>query len=120
MFTPKFSITPHVAKALMRIEAAKQAVSDLPMTARVQSKLRETARLLSTHYSTQIEGNRLTLGEAEEVVQKHKHFPDRKLDEREVLGYYQALHTIEKVAIKHMHISELTIKTLHALVMGGR
>ena len=44
----------------MRIEAAKQSVQDLPITPSVLASLRETARIFSTHYSTMIEGNRLT------------------------------------------------------------
>jgi hypothetical protein len=44
----------------MRIEAARQAVQDLPITPAVLATLGETARLYSTHYSTMIEGNRLT------------------------------------------------------------
>ncbi|HWE53399.1 MAG TPA: hypothetical protein VG273_26635 [Bryobacteraceae bacterium] len=59
-FEPTFSITPKIAMSLMRIESARQAVSDLPITPAVLATLRETARLYSTHYSTLIEGNRLT------------------------------------------------------------
>ena len=44
----------------MRIEAVRQAILTLPITPRVLANLRETARLFSTHYSTMIEGNRLT------------------------------------------------------------
>src|SRR4051812_7251073 len=98
MFQPRFTITPKMANALMRIEAAKQAVASLPMTLKLQARLRETARLLSTHYSTQIEGNRLTLAEATRVVQKHEHIPGRQRDEKEVLGYYKALDELEKLA----------------------
>ncbi len=58
MLEPKFTITSKIAQTLMRIEAARQAVANLPMTQKVQARLRETARLLSTHYSTQSEGNR--------------------------------------------------------------
>ena len=46
-FTPKFAITAGIATALMRIEAAKQAVSMLPITPAVIASLRETARLHS-------------------------------------------------------------------------
>ena len=42
-FTPKFTITAKVAGCLMRIEAAKQAVQDLPITPSVLATLRETA-----------------------------------------------------------------------------
>lgn len=105
----------------MRIEAAKQAVSDLPMTPQVQKRLRETARILSTHYSTQIEGNRLTLDQAIRVIKKLEHFPGRKRDEEEVLGYYRALDELEKLSRKSStKITETVIKTLHALVMGGK
>ena len=104
----------------MGIEAARQAVADLPMTPKLQARLRETARLLSTHYSTQIEGNRLTLDEATRVIHKEEHFPGRKRDEQEVLGYYRALDELEKLAAKKTKITEKTIQTLHALVMGGK
>ena len=46
-FTPRFTITPRIARCLMRIEAAKQAVQDLPITPSVLATLRETARLFS-------------------------------------------------------------------------
>ncbi|MDB6035650.1 MAG: Fic family protein [Verrucomicrobiales bacterium] len=51
-FSPKFIITSETATALMRIEAAKEAVRHLPITPSVLASLRETARLFSTHYST--------------------------------------------------------------------
>lgn len=59
-FNPTFTITPAVAKGLMRIEAVKQAIQTLPITPGVLTNLRVTARLFSTHYSTLIEGNRPT------------------------------------------------------------
>ena len=104
----------------MRIEAVRQAVADLPMTPKVQARLRETARLLSTHYSTQIEGNRLTLDEATRVIEKDEHFPGRQRDDQEVLGYYRALDELEKLAGRKAKIAEKTVPTLHALVMGGK
>ncbi len=104
----------------MRIEAARQAVADLSMTPRVQTRLRETARLLSTHYSTQIEGNRLTLEEATRVILRNEHLPGRQRDEKEVLGYYRALDELEKLAAKKAKVTEKLIQTLHALVMGGK
>jgi hypothetical protein len=44
-FEPKFSITAKVATSLMRIEAGRQALQDLPITPSVLATLRETARL---------------------------------------------------------------------------
>ena len=68
MFAPDFQITPALTKVLMDIEASRQAVSSLPVTVPVLTSLRESARLLSIHYSTQIEGNRLTREQVEDVI----------------------------------------------------
>jgi Fic family protein len=117
-FNPKYSITANIATSLMRIEGAKQAVQDLPITAAVLATLRETARLYSTHYSTMIEGNRLTQEQVSKVVGKRQHFPGRERDEKEVLGYYAALENVEKIATSLSAVSETDIKGLHALVMA--
>jgi len=71
----------------MRIEAARQAVRDLPITPSVLATLRATARLYSTHYSTMIEGNRLTREQVSRVIERQQHFPERERHEKEVLGY---------------------------------
>lgn len=118
-FKPKFTITPKMAGALMRIEAAKQAVEDLPITPSVLATLRETARLYSTHYSTMIEGNRLTQEQVSRVIAHREHFPGRARDEKEVLGYYAALEKVEQLAAVRREVSEKDIQTLHALVITG-
>ena len=97
-FKPRFQITSKIAAALMRIEAAKEAVRHLPITPAVLATLRETARLYSTHYSTMIEGNRLTQEQVSKVLEKHEHFPGKERDEKEVLGYYAALEKVEQLA----------------------
>src|SRR5262245_37720535 len=116
-FSPKFTITPKVASCLMRIEAAKQAVQDLPITPSVLASLRETARLFSTHYSTMIEGNRLTQEQVSKVIEDKQHFPGRERDEKEVLGYYVALAKAEEIAAARGTVTESHIQLLHALVM---
>lgn len=117
-FTPKFTITPRLATCLMRIEAVKQAVQDLPITPSVLASLRETARLFSTHYSTMIEGNRLTQEQVSKVIEDKQHFPGRERDEKEVLGYYAALEKLEQLAAAGSAVTETHIQTLHALVMA--
>lgn len=117
-FEPKFSITAKMATSLMRIEAARQAVQDLPITPAVLATLRETARLHSTHYSTMIEGNRLTQEQVSKVIEEQKHFPGRERDEKEVLGYYSALEKVEQLAASGAPVSETHIQTLHSLVLA--
>ena len=118
-FRPVFQITPQVARALMRIEAARQAIESLPITPKLLATLRETARLFSTHYSTMIEGNRLTQEQVAKVIGEHQSFPGRERDQDEVRGYYSALDAMEQIARLGKNISEFNVQTLHALVMGG-
>lgn len=119
LFEPKFNITSKVASALMRIEGAKEAVQHLPITPAVLATLRETARLYSTHYSTMIEGNRLSQEQVLKVIEKQQHFPGRERDEKEVLGYYAGLERVEQLAAAGQALTERQIQELHALVMAG-
>ena len=120
MFTPKFQISPALSKMLMDIEASRQAVADLPITVQVLTSLRESARLMSTHYSTQIEGNRLTQEQVADVV-KGGTFPNRERDEREVKNYYLALDYLDSlIQAASQQVEELELQTLHGLVLEGR
>ncbi len=116
---PTFTITATIARSLMRIEAARQAVEDLPITPSVLATLRATSRLSSTHYSTMIEGNQLTPEQVGKVIGEHQHFPGRERDEKEVLGYFTALAKAESIAASRSAVTESHIRLLHALVMAG-
>lgn len=118
-FEPHYTLSSQVARDLMRIEAARQAVAALPLNERVLAGLRQSARLASTHYSTQIEGNRLTQDQVEQVVVRGERIRQRERDEKEVKGYYAALDHAEAYAADHPTITEVYIRTLHALVMAG-
>ncbi|MCZ6805033.1 MAG: Fic family protein [Proteobacteria bacterium] len=120
MFKPKFQFTPTLTKVLMDIEASRQAVSAWPITAHVLSSLRESARLISTHYSTQIEGNRLTQEQVKDVLHGGT-FPNRERDEREVKHYYQALDFLDNlIKSDDSAIQEQDVQILHGLLMEGK
>ncbi len=118
-FSPKYTVTPDLAKALMRVEALRQEVEDLPISPVVLARLRETARLVATHYSTQIEGNRLTIDEIDAVLFEKQHITGRERDESEVKGYYEALEYVRKLVEAGDVLTEEIIQRLHALVLGG-
>ncbi len=118
-FKPHYVITPEIARDLMRIEAVKEHVVHLPLTATVLASLRETARLYTTHYSTMIEGNRLDPQQIATILKHQGHFPGREREEHEIKGYYTALNYGEQLATTGTQISEKIIQTLHALVEAG-
>ena len=117
-FNPKFIITSSIANNLMKIEAARESVNTLPITTKMLSMLRETARLYSTHYSTAIEGNKLNQNQVIKVVNKSEHFPGKERDEEEVKGYYTALNELELLVKRKTKLTETIVKKFHALVMG--
>ena len=86
-FTPHYIINNNIANALLKIESVNERVKALPVTATVLASLRETARLYTTHYSTMIEGNRLSMNEITHVLKYDGHFPGREREEDEVKGY---------------------------------
>ena len=119
MFAPVCHLTPAIAKSLMAIDAARTAIEVLPIDVPMLATLRQTARLLATHLSTRIEGNRLTQAEVQDAL-TGAHFPGRERDEAEVRNYYRALEAIDALAAAHGRINETDLKRIHGLVMTGR
>ncbi|HEV2854336.1 MAG TPA: Fic family protein [Thermoanaerobaculia bacterium] len=116
---PRYALTLAMARGLMEIEAARAVVEQIPLPPAVQSELRRQARVRSTHYSTRIEGNRLTLAEAEKVVEGKKvQLHGRERDAGEVRSYWKALLRVEEWAARGDDLTEETIRRLHALVEG--
>lgn len=120
MFEPRYRITGKVAQSLMAIEADRQIVSTLPLTAPILESLRRSARLLSTHLSTQIEGNLLSHAQVQAVVEGEGNFPGRERDEAEVRHYFKSLEYVEQQSIQRGKLTEKEIKTIHGLVMTGK
>jgi Fic family protein len=101
----------------MRIEAARAVVEHTPLPPAVEAQLRQRARVRSTHYSTRIEGNRLTLDEAQQVIaDRRTAFSGRERDVGEVRNYWNALLRVEEWAAQKLALTEDLIRRLHALV----
>ena len=104
---PAYSINPSIANALMQIEAAKTEVAHTHLSPAIEAELRHNARVKSTHYSTRIEGNRLTLKEAQDVIEKRKgNFHGRERDVNEVRNYWDAILKIEEWAGRKAELTE--------------
>ena len=119
-WSPRFTLTPAIARGLMQIEAARALVDHTPLSPAGQAELRAQARVQAAHYSTFIEGNRLTLAQAKLVVADEKvRIAGRERDVSEVRNYWIALLRVEEWAEKKKPLTEELIKRLHALVEKG-
>lgn len=117
---PRYTLTPAIVRSLLEIEAARTAIEHTPLPPAAQEELRRQARLRSTHYSTRIEGNRLTLAEAEEALVDPKvRFQGRERDVLEVRNYWHALLRVEDWAGRPAPLTVELIQRLHGLVERG-
>jgi len=116
IFNPNYIITKSITNNILRIEQIKEQIKSLPVTPHLMASLRESAKLITTHYSTQIEGNRLTQEQVIEVIKNNKVIPKRQRDEKEIKGYYKAIEYVEKLARKKAFITENEIQTIHSFV----
>ncbi len=119
-WSPRFTLTSAIARGLMQIEAARVLVDHTPLLPAAESELRAHARVRAVHYSTFIEGNRLTMSQAKAVMIDAKlQIAGRERDVSEVRNYWNALLRVEEWAEKKKPLTEDLIKRLHALVEVG-
>lgn len=120
VWQPRWSYNDHIVQALTEIARASAAVEQHAWSPVVEEEIRFRARLRSTHFSTRIEGNRLTLAEAEQVVRGRRvQFAGRQRDVREVDHYWHAMIQVEEWARTGAPLSRETIRKLHAIVEKG-
>ncbi len=117
---PRYALSPAVVRSLLAVESARAVVEHTPVPPGVAEELRRRARLRSTHYSTRIEGNRLTLAEAAAVIEGGRiRFHGRERDIHEVRHYWHALLRVEEWAAQGGPLTEERLRRLHGLVERG-
>ena len=115
-----FIFTPQIVRYLQTIERAHETVRLTALSPLLAEQLRHQADIRSTHFSTWIEGNRLTLKETEKVIQHGRLFPGRERDVLEVERYYQTMQQVEKWVEGNQKITEVRLQKIHALLYAGR
>lgn len=115
-----FTFTPAIVRYLQTIERIRETVRLTILPPVIAEQLRFQAHVRSTHHSTRIEGNRLTLKETAEVIQQGRSFPGLERDTQEVARYYQALQQVENWVEYNQGVTETRIRKIHALLYHER
>jgi hypothetical protein len=68
MLKPRFTITNRITARLTQIERARGFLEAAKLSEEWLKKMRSRAFLLEAHHTTHIEGTRLTLEQAEEIL----------------------------------------------------
>lgn len=115
MFEPKYTITPALLANIKRIAEVVASLNERRFPHVVLFEMEKTAREVSAHASTSIEGNPLPLTDVKRIL---KQAPDRVRDsEREVLNYNEALLALKKQTEGNAVAVDLqTILNTHRLV----
>lgn len=119
MFTPKFTITNKTLKSVGIIEAAKEVIDHAPLLPFYEKKFREDALVRSVHYGTHLEGNELSLSQAEKVVMGIN-VVARDRDVQEVINYRAVIDFIGKWGVDartKKPITEELILQMHKLTV---
>lgn len=119
MFQPVFEISLPLHRALVELELLRNELERQPVDVGVLAGLRQTARLRTSHFSTQIEGNELTEREVTQAVAGQR-FPGRERDVTEVRNDYAALTWVAELAASSQSLTTRVIRTLHGLAWRGR
>lgn len=94
MFEPKFTITPKLLENIKKIGIIIAGLNNRHFSKLTLVKLEKSAREVSAHSSTSIEGNPLPLTEVKRIIQNQ---PENLRDsEKEVINYNQALEILDK------------------------
>lgn len=118
-FQPRFTITHAITAHLTRIERARGFLEAAELSADWLKAMEQRALVLEAHHTTHIEGTRLTLSQAEaildgKVVQEAD--PD---DVRELLNYRAAFEFVSAYLKSQAPITEGLIREIHKRLVEG-
>ncbi len=117
MYTPTYTITNAILRNIGLIEGAKQVIDSAPLLPYFEKKFRNEALIRSVHFGTHIEGNELSLPQAEKVLSGHVVI-GRDRDIQEVLNYRKVMDEIGSLKNEGgKNISQDFVKKLHAITV---
>lgn len=113
-YHPRFDFTGEIVSLLSQVEYCRGLVSSKTLPLHISKRLRYMSRVKSTHYSTYIEGNPLTLHQVEEIVATRN--KPLEHNDQEVRNYWRALSFLNKARTLKVPVSEEFIQKLHKII----
>lgn len=116
---PRFTITHTITHGLAQIERARGFLEAAQLSAGWIRRMNERALLLEAHHTTHIEGTRLTLAEAEQLLSGQP-VPTADADDvRELLNYRDAFHLVSEYLESGEPVTEGLIREIHKHLVAG-
>ena len=118
-FIPRFSITNAIAAALTEIERARGFLDAASLSDEWIDSMRSRAFLLEAHHTTHIEGTRLTIEEAADLLAGDDVPGADPDDTRELLNYRDAFKFVSTYLNDGGPITERLILEIHKHLVAG-
>ncbi|MBW2264440.1 MAG: Fic family protein, partial [Deltaproteobacteria bacterium] len=116
---PTYTITNRITSVLTRIERARGFLEAATLSEDWVREMGERALVLEAHYTTHIEGTRLTLEQSERLW-AGENVPEADPDDaRELLNYRQAFDLVSGYMDRGSPITERLIRDIHARLVEG-
>jgi Fic family protein len=119
MFVPKFTITNRMTAAITRIERARGFLEAAQLSADWVREMGNRALILEAHYTTHIEGTRLTLDQSERLWKGETVLEADPEDVRELLNYRSAFDFVSECLKSGDPIIEGMIREIHRKLVEG-
>lgn len=99
MYTPRFTITNKILKAIGEIEAAKEVIENAPLVPYYEKQFQSEAIARMVHHGTHIEGNELSLDQTRRILEGESVVAYER-DIQEVINYRNVMNLLEELAHK--------------------
>jgi Fic family protein len=117
--SPQFSITNRITAALAVIERARGFLEAATLSDEWLLQMGRRALILEAHHTTHIEGTRLTLDEAQRLLEGQTVENVDPDDARELLNYRDAFELVSEYLAKGSPITEGLIREIHKRLVEG-
>lgn len=118
-FHPTFTITNRITAGLARIERARGFLEAMILSEAWVQEMGRRALILEAHHTTHIEGTRLTLDQAEQLLEGMS-VPEANPDDvRELLNYRKAFEFVSEYLEHGGPITEGLIREIHKRLVEG-
>jgi Fic family protein len=118
-FHPAFTITNRITAGLTRIERARGFLDAATLSDAWVREMGRRALILEAHHTTHIEGTRLTLDQAEQLLEG-KPVPEADPDDvRELLNYKKAFEFVSEYLEEGGPITEGMVREIHKRLVEG-
>ena len=118
-FSPRYSITNAIAAAITEIERARGFLDAASLSDDWLDSMRSKAFLLEAHHTTHIEGTRLTIEDAENLLAGRVVPEADPEDVRELLNYRDAFEYVSAYLNSGGPITERLILEIHRRLVAG-